>query len=205
MTASANKAVGFEIDIDVSTGLTFGVRNGAVLKPGGVWLKANPQRVTMCNSASNFIEVDVAGLVSVNQTGFTAGRSWLYMVPVASSVPTSVQDWRGVPGPVGGAVTQQTDKGTAVTLNAQSGAITMNNAELAAAAEVAFTVNNTFVRTGDTVQVTMGSVGTTAKYLFSVTAIVDATSFDITVANPSAGALSEAIVLNFRITPGSTT
>lgn len=204
MTTSANKAVGFDLDLDKTAGLTLGLRGGAVLRAGGVWFKVNPQTVGLSNTANNFVEVDVGGTVSVNQTGFTAGRSSLFLVPCASSVITSVQDWRTVPGRIGGAVTQQTSKSTGVTLNTQSGEITMNNEALAAAAEVAFTVSNTFVRTGDTVLVAMGSVGSTAKYLFSVTAIVDATSFDITVANPSAGSLSEAIVLNFAIVPGST-
>ena len=42
----------------------------------------------------------------------------------------------------GGTVTQATNKATAVTLNAESGQITMAGAELAGAAEVTFQVNN---------------------------------------------------------------
>ena len=49
----------------------------------------------------------------------------------------------------GGTVTQATNKSTAVTLNAESGQITMNNAALAAAAEVSFTVNNDKVAATD--------------------------------------------------------
>ena len=42
----------------------------------------------------------------------------------------------------GGTVTQATNKTTGVTLNAASGQITMNGAELAGAAEATFTVTN---------------------------------------------------------------
>ena len=42
----------------------------------------------------------------------------------------------------GGTVTQSTNKTTGVTLNAASGQITMNGAELAGAAEATFTVTN---------------------------------------------------------------
>jgi len=46
----------------------------------------------------------------------------------------------------GGTVTQATNKGTAVTLNTESGQITMNGAELAGAAEVTFQVNNELLK-----------------------------------------------------------
>ena len=42
----------------------------------------------------------------------------------------------------GGTVTQATGKSTGVTLNAASGQITMDDAALAAAAEISFTVTN---------------------------------------------------------------
>ena len=49
----------------------------------------------------------------------------------------------------GGTVTQATNKGTGVTLNTQSGQITMNNAALADAAEVSFTVTNSKIAATD--------------------------------------------------------
>jgi len=98
----------------------------------------------------------------------------------------------------GGAVTQETSKSTAVTLNQPCGQITMDDAELAAAAEVTVTVTNSYVAAGDVVLVNHGSAGTAGAYLVQANTIA-AGSFKITVANLSAGALSEAIVLNFAV------
>src|SRR5262245_31197787 len=98
----------------------------------------------------------------------------------------------------GGAVTQQTNKSTGVTLNKVCGQITMNNAALNAGVEVAFTLTNSVIAATDVVIVNVGSVGTSAAYLLSVTA-VGAGSCEITVSNASAGNLSEAIVLNFAV------
>ena len=53
----------------------------------------------------------------------------------------------------GGTVTQATNKSTGVTLNTQSGQITMNNAALADAAEVSFTVTNDKIAATDVVAV----------------------------------------------------
>ena len=60
----------------------------------------------------------------------------------------------------GGTVTQATNKTTGVTLNTESGQITMNNAALAAAAEVSFTVTNSEIAATDVVVVNHGSAGT---------------------------------------------
>jgi len=98
----------------------------------------------------------------------------------------------------GGTVTQSTSKTTGVTLNKLSGQITMNNAALAAGAEVAFTLTNSFIAATDVVIVNVQSVGTAGSYLVSVGA-VSAGSCSITVSNASAGSLSQAIVLNFAV------
>lgn len=97
-----------------------------------------------------------------------------------------------------GAVTQATNKGTGVTLSNRAGVITLDNAELAAAAEVTFTVTNTVVQATDVITVNHTSAGTAGAYLVGVS-LVAAGSFKITVANLSAGALSEAIVLTFLV------
>lgn len=102
----------------------------------------------------------------------------------------------------GGAVTQSTDKSTGVTLSKLSGAITLNNASLAAGAEAIFTVTNTLIATGDVVVVNHASAGTAGSYLVDACHIQNGASFDIVVSNVSAGALGEAIVLNFAIIKG---
>ncbi|MPZ70944.1 MAG: hypothetical protein GEU71_15685 [Actinobacteria bacterium] len=102
----------------------------------------------------------------------------------------------------GGAVTQLTNKSTGVTLNTHSGQITMNAAELAAAAEATFTVTNSTIAATDVVIVNHASAGTGGAYAVGITAVA-AGSFDITVTNLSAGALSEAIVINFVVIHGA--
>ena len=102
----------------------------------------------------------------------------------------------------GGTVTQATDKSTGVTLNTESGQITMNDAALAAAAEVSFTVTNSKVAATDVVVACHGSAGTAGAYIVSANSIA-AGSFKITVSNVSGGSLSEAIVINFVALKGA--
>jgi hypothetical protein len=98
----------------------------------------------------------------------------------------------------GGAVTQLTSKATAVTLNAICGQITMVNSALAAAAEVSFVLNNSYIEANDVVVVNIKSGGTATAYLVSVTA-VSAGSCTINISNASAASLSEALVLGFAV------
>ena len=101
-----------------------------------------------------------------------------------------------------GTVTQATNKSTGVTLNAESGQITMNNAQLDAGVEVTFTVTNDKIAATDCVVVNHGSGGTAGSYLVGVSTIA-AGSFKVTVTNASAGNLSEAIVINFVALKGA--
>ena len=99
----------------------------------------------------------------------------------------------------GGTVTQATDKSTAVTLNAPTGQITMNNATLNAGASVDFSVTNSVCASTDLVLCNVSNFGNytvVCKY-------VAAGSFVLRVTNVSAGNLSEAVVINFAIIKGS--
>ena len=102
----------------------------------------------------------------------------------------------------GGTVTQATNKATGVTLNTESGQITMNEAALAAAAEVSFSVTNSKVAATDVVVACHGSAGTAGSYLVNANAIADG-SFAVTVSNVSSGSLGEAIVINFVALKGA--
>ena len=101
----------------------------------------------------------------------------------------------------GGAVTQATNRTTGVTLSKLSGAITTNNASLAAEAAAAFTVTNTLVAIGDVVVVSQRSGsngGDTDVYVSAVAA----GSFQITVANNNAAAGTAetgAIIINYIV------
>jgi hypothetical protein len=101
----------------------------------------------------------------------------------------------------GGTVTQATDKSTGVTLNKATGQITMNNAALAAGAEVSFTLTNSVIAATDIIVVNIASGGTAGAYGLSVTAVANG-SCQITVTNLSGGSLSEALVLNFAVIKG---
>jgi hypothetical protein len=97
----------------------------------------------------------------------------------------------------GGIITQATNKSTAVTLNASSGAITMNNASLAAATIVTFQLNNTSISAGDVLILNHISGGTIGAY--TLNAQCQAAAAQINIRNNTAGALAEAIVIQFAI------
>ena len=98
-----------------------------------------------------------------------------------------------------GTVTQATDKSTAVTLNKSAGRITMNNAALASATNVSFTLNNSFISSNDVLIVTLsGGIATAGTYNCWVNSM-SAGSASITLRNISAGSLSEAVIINFAM------
>lgn len=97
----------------------------------------------------------------------------------------------------GGAVTQSTNKATAVTLNTACGQITMNNASLAVDTIVSFTLNNTNIAATDILLMNHISGGTVGTYVFN--AQCAAGSAVINVSNVVGGTLSEAIVIQFAI------
>lgn len=101
----------------------------------------------------------------------------------------------------GGVVTQITNKATAVTINKANGAITMNNAALAAATIVSFTVNDTAVAATDLIMAMHESGGTLGSYTINARA-TGAGTFAIDVRNNTAGSLSEAIVIRFAVIKG---
>ena len=102
----------------------------------------------------------------------------------------------------GGTVTQATNKSTGVTLNTESGQITMNNAALGAGTEVTFTVTNSKITATDVVVACLGTGATAGAYLVGVNSVT-AGSFKITVSNVSGGSLSEAAVINFVALKGA--
>lgn len=97
-----------------------------------------------------------------------------------------------------GAVTQLTDKTTAVTLNKSAGRITMNAASLAATTSVSFTLNNSFISANDTLILTISGGATVAAYNCWVNSLGAGTA-SITLRNTTAGALAEAVIINFAI------
>lgn len=98
-----------------------------------------------------------------------------------------------------GAVTQATDKSTAVTLNRSAGTVTMNAATLNATTSVSFTLNNSKISANDAVILSIvGGTATPGSYTLWVTGLA-AGSATITLRNITGGNLSEAVVFNFVI------
>lgn len=95
-------------------------------------------------------------------------------------------------------VTQLSSKSTGVTLNRRVGKIVMNNAALASATDVTFTVTCTAVGADDVVVVNHASVGALGSYSVEAHTLSDG-SFKIRVRNNSGSSLSEAIVLQYRV------
>lgn len=98
----------------------------------------------------------------------------------------------------GGTIAQATSKSTGVTLNTLCGAITMNNANLAATTSVGFTLTNSQIAATDTVIVNIKSGATVDSYTVTVDTVA-AGSCRISLRNYTAGGLAEAVVLNFAV------
>ena len=97
-----------------------------------------------------------------------------------------------------GTVTQLTDKSTGVTLNKSAGQITTNNAALANATNVTFTLTNSTISAKDVIILSVSSGGTAGAYNCWISSKATG-SCTITLRNISASPLSEAVVINFAV------
>lgn len=97
------------------------------------------------------------------------------------------------------AVTQLTSKSTGVTVNTSAGQITMNAASLASATNVTFTLTNSLLSAKDVIIVNVASANATAGAYNAWVSSMLAGSATITLRNITAGALLEAVVINFAI------
>jgi len=97
------------------------------------------------------------------------------------------------------AVTQLTSKSTGVTANTSAGQITMNAASLASVTNVTFTLTNSLLSVKDVIIVNVASANATAGAYNAWVSSMLAGSATITLRNITAGALAEAVVINFAI------
>lgn len=121
-------------------------------------------------------------------------KKWASLHAITSSSATAGIGY--VTG-AGGTVTQLTSKSTGVTLNKVCGAITMNNASLAAATIVSFVLTNSAIAAGDLLVLNHKSGGTPGSYTLNARAAAGSATID--VRNNTAGALSEAIVISYAV------
>jgi len=101
-----------------------------------------------------------------------------------------------------GAVTQLTDKSTAVTLNKSAGRITMASVALAGNTAVSFTLNNNSVSANDTIVVCISGGATAGAYTTYISSLATGTAL-VTLRNLTSGSLSEAVILNYSIIHGA--
>lgn len=78
---------------DTSSLLTWNYYGGRIPVNGTMTLIADGT-VTLTASATNYVEVDRAGTVSRNTTGFSADKAPLYKVVVGAAAPSSWEDHR---------------------------------------------------------------------------------------------------------------
>lgn len=101
----------------------------------------------------------------------------------------------------GGAVTQATNRTTAVQLDKLTGQITTNNASLAAEASANFTVTNSKVAIGDVVVASIQSGSNGGNTAVTVVTVADG-SFVLKVSNNNAAAGTAetgAIIINYAV------
>lgn len=140
------------------------------------------------------------GLWDLGQPGAAMPRNGYFSGLVRAVLGIGYQDSVGA----GGTVTQATSKATGVTLDKATGQITMNAAALAANAIVSFTLTNSLIAADDNVVCHRKSGGTAAAYQVWVDSVA-AGSCVICVRNVSAGALSEAVIMQYSLVKGATT
>ena len=145
-------------------------------------------------------ELGLTGGLAISGANLTLGAITPTSVAASAAVTSSgATNGVGYATGAGGAVTQATSKSTGVTLNKASGQVTTNNASLAAAAVVSFTVTNSAVAATDTVNLNLASGNATAgTYRYWVEGLA-AGSFKIVIENRSGAALGEALVFNFAV------
>lgn len=113
------------------------------------------------------------------------------------------QNGFGYAAGVGGTVTQTSSKAVAVSLNALTGQITLNNSTLNSATTTSFTLTNTLIAATDLLVLNHVSGGTVGAY--TLNAACAAGSASISIRNVTANNLSEAPVIAFAVVKGATT
>ena len=183
--------------VDYALGTVTGTKIGT-----GTTQKLGLWNATPIVQPANTVDI-FTGLVNVGlrAAAGTAAMTLPGNLAAAGSIKSSGTLGIGYATGAGGTVTQSTDKTTGVTLSKMTGVITLNNASLADATNVQFTVTNTLIEAGDFVVVNHISGGTLGVYAVHAHSVA-AGSFKITVRNQSGGALGEALAIRVGIFKG---
>lgn len=103
----------------------------------------------------------------------------------------------------GGTVTQATSKSTTVSLDKPVGRITMNAASLAASTTVGFSFNCSFIQATDNLLLTIVDASVSSSQNYNLWASVGGGGALIRLRNISAGALAEAVQINYAVIKGA--
>jgi hypothetical protein len=141
--------------------------------------------VALVAGSNGQVPYNASGVLAGSSTTFSPTDGTRFIVPF------------GYGTGAGGAVTQATNKSTAVTLNANCGQITMHNATLSGDTTVSFGLSNSTVASGDVLVLNHVAGGTFGSYLLNARTV--ASSGTIDVRNITGSGLGEAIVIGFAV------
>jgi len=164
---------------------------GALTVAGGVGVQGNL-----------YVNGDIFGNVTVTDISVgTVTASGNVLTSAGNVLVTGGVGGVGYTSGAGGTVSQATNKATGVTLNKQSGAITMQATNLAAATIVSFVLTNSTIGANDLLLLQHQSGGTLGSYTLNAAAA--AGSATIYVRNNTAGGLAEALVIRYAVIKGA--
>lgn len=156
------------------------------------------------NGRFNFVETSLYPATdNATQLGLTNrwwSNVWAAVVTTAQATVGKIL-YRTGQG-YGGTVTQITDKSTAVTLNTQTGQITVNNASLAAGATVVFELNNNKILAASVINAWVKTSST--AYRVGVRSVSTGRAA-IEITNTTGGALAQVFVIGFEVLDLATT
>lgn len=216
-TAAAPTAVQSGDILGRITGSGFGNASQYVLAAGNIgtlsldFVAMENYTTANAGSALKFYTSPIGAVSKTLSANVTANVSTFPSVSSTGNVLTSAGNvlvtggtgGMGYTAGAGGTVAQSGNKSDGVTLNKQSGEITMQNTNLGAATIVSFVLTNSTIGTNDLLVLQHQSGGTLGAY--TLNAACAAGSATIYVRNNTAGTLGEALVIRYAVIKGAVT
>jgi hypothetical protein len=144
------------------------------------------------------------GVTASDTMNFYTGGVSRFRYNQSDGLLITTQGCVGYGAGAGGTVTQLTSKATGVTLDKQSGLITLNASNIPSASEVSFVETNSVCTATDTVVVNRANGGSDTSYIVWCDS-VSAGSFRIAIRNVTGAGLAQSFVVAFSIIRGSST
>lgn len=171
-----------------------------VIKINGTSLAALGTGILKNTTATGVPSIAVAGdFPTLNQNTTGSAASVTTTATVTGAISSSSRTAGiGYASGAGGEVTQLTSKSTGVTLNALCGRITTHSESLPAGQIISFVVtNSSSLLAGHQIVITHNSGGSPGSYTITAGPTGFAGEFIIYIRNNTAGALAQALVLDF--------